>query len=641
MALFTCCLLRQNTFQITMKLISTVLSIAAVAACVPRGETSVVLQAGHLRAITSRALRELAAAGISATAICAGSGHSCIIDNNGDVRCWGSNNFGKIGYGSIGSVGDGAGPSVGAAGTVDMGAGVTASKISCGASHVCVIQNSGGVRCWGKGTYRALGYTSSNNVGGVGTSVANAGTVDMGTGVTAKFIALGTDHTCVIDNSDAVRCWGRNNLGQLGKSNTLDIGAAANPVSGQSPVDMGTGVTAKAVAAGTQHTCVIDNSDNVRCWGSGSSGRLGYSSTSNVGDDTTRSVSAAGTVNLGSGLTANAIACGGTFTCIIDSSSGVRCWGSGADGALGTDSTNDKGSYPSNAVSGLSNIFGTATAIALSCGSQHSCAVKTGGDVICWGFGGSGRLGQGSTTNIGDSTLRNQLTSAAPVDLGSGVTGTAVTCGSSHTCAIDNSNAVHCWGLGTSGLGYDSAMSVGHTSSASVASAGTISFEAPTPTATPSSSPTPSASTSASFTPTASSTPSVSPTASTTASATPSASVSATSTPSSSQTAAPTLSATAASTVSQTAPPDASQTVSPAPAASQSVSPVADAASNTRSESTTNTSSSFLVSVGLVIALLAVAVLVVVVRRRAARSVAGPTDPDQEQQFDGSNPLAA
>ena len=50
-------------------------------------------------------------------------------------------------------------------------------------------------------------------------------------------------------------------------------------------VDLGSGKTAKAIAAGNQHTCAILDNSSIKCWGSNASGQLGLGNTINRGDN--------------------------------------------------------------------------------------------------------------------------------------------------------------------------------------------------------------------------------------------------------------------------------------------------------------------------------------------------------------------
>ena len=89
------------------------------------------------------------------------------------------------------------------------------------------------------------------------------------------------------------------------------------------------------------HTCAVLSGAGVRCWGYGADGRLGYGSTTDVGDD--EAVGSAGPVQLGPGRTAAAISAGGRYTCARLEEGGVRCWGYAASGRLGYCNPNDIG----------------------------------------------------------------------------------------------------------------------------------------------------------------------------------------------------------------------------------------------------------------------------------------------------------
>jgi alpha-tubulin suppressor-like RCC1 family protein len=89
----------------------------------------------------------------------------------------------------------------------------------------------------------------------------------------------------------------------------------------------------------------------------------------------------------------------------------------------------------------------------------QSCAILIGGSLRCWGWGNSGRLGQGNTQNIGDDELPG---SVPPIDLGAGRTAKAVASGEDHVCAILDNRTVRCWGDAQFGvLGYGNVMAIG------------------------------------------------------------------------------------------------------------------------------------------------------------------------------------
>ncbi len=181
-----------------------------------------------------------------------------------------------------------------------------------------------------------------------------------------------------------------------------------------------------SVSAGENHTCATDNNSSATCWGRGSYGRLGYSSSGTSNKYTPISVSGIST--------ATAVSSGGSHTCAVLSSGTVKCWGLGSYGRLGNGSTSNQ--YTPVSVSGIS------TATSVSSGGSHTCAVLSSGTVRCWGLGSYGRLGYSSS---GTST---QYT---PVSVSGISTAAAVSAGGSHTCAVLSSGTVKCWGLGSYG----------------------------------------------------------------------------------------------------------------------------------------------------------------------------------------------
>ncbi|MDQ6805711.1 MAG: chromosome condensation regulator, partial [Actinomycetota bacterium] len=114
-------------------------------------------------------------------------------------------------------------------------------------------------------------------------------------------IGLGVYHTCALLSGGQVRCWGSGVEGELGYPNTVSVGATGTPASA-GPVELGPGRIATAISVGGYHTCAILDNGNVLCWGYGRNGRLGYGNINNVGD--TQTPDTAGPVNLGAGRTA-------------------------------------------------------------------------------------------------------------------------------------------------------------------------------------------------------------------------------------------------------------------------------------------------------------------------------------------------
>ena len=276
--------------------------------------------------------------GGTATAIAAGNRHTCALLAGGTVRCWGLGEAGQLGAGQLGNaarvaIGDTETPT--SVNPVDFGSGHTAKAITAGGGHSCAILEDNTVRCWGSNTNGQLGYADTSAV----LSPSTVGSVNLGGGRTAKAISAGDTHTCAVLDDHSIRCWGLNDVGQLGTGDTTSIGDDEPPGS-VAPVDLG-GRTATAISAGGNqllsegHTCAVLDNGTVRCWGAGVSGKLGYAAVGNVGDN--ESPGSVGPVDLGAGRTATAISAGGRHTCVRLSDPGlsVQCWGNGADGRLG------------------------------------------------------------------------------------------------------------------------------------------------------------------------------------------------------------------------------------------------------------------------------------------------------------------
>lgn len=317
--------------------------------------------------------------------------HSCVVRADGGVTCWGDAWTGRLGYGNASNVGDDETPAAG--GTVNLG-GHTATQIATGSTHTCAVLDTGAVTCWGDGAYGALGYGNTTVIGDDETPAA-AGTVNLG-GHTAVAITAGSGVTCAVIETGDVMCWGRNDRGQLGHGTTANVGDDETPAT-VGAVDLG-GHRAIAISAGQSHVCAVLETGSVHCWGAGGNGRLGYGNTGDIGDDETPW--SAGPVNLG-GMRAVAVTAGGSHTCALGDAGEVRCWGAGADGRLGYGNTNDIGDDETAAAAGIVDVGAPVTA--LSAGTATTCATTAAGGLRCWGFNAPGVHGRGTTTVIGDN----------------------------------------------------------------------------------------------------------------------------------------------------------------------------------------------------------------------------------------------
>jgi alpha-tubulin suppressor-like RCC1 family protein len=359
--------------------------------------------------------------GIStATAISAGSEHTCALLSDGSVQCWGWNSDGQLGIGT--NTGPQTCNSFGCSTTPVPASGIsTAIAISAGGYHTCALLSDGTVQCWG---------SNSNGQLGNGSTTDSFIPVTVSGISTATTITTGKYHTCAILSGGAVQCWGRNAYGQLGDGSTTD---SSIPVT--IPL---IGVT--AISAGVAHTCALLSDDTVQCWGDNTYGQLGNGT---IPKTFPPWVSSPVTV---SGIaTATAISAGGGHTCALLSDGTVQCWGGNDSGQLGNGTnTGSQACYPL-VCSGIPvTVSGISTAIAISAGNEHTCAVLSDGTVQCWGENNAGQLGNG--TNTGPQTCNSIPCSTTPVTVSGISTATAITAGYGHTCALLMGGTVQCWG---------------------------------------------------------------------------------------------------------------------------------------------------------------------------------------------------
>ena len=225
-------------------------------------------------------------AGRTAKTLSAGGRNTCAILDDDSVKCWGYNRYGELGLGDQNRRG-GAPKEMGdMLPKVDLGTGRTAKALSARGGYSCVILDDGNVKCWGYNDFAGLGLGDTSNRGDAPKEMGDMlPKVDLGTGRTAKAISAGAYHTCAILDDNGVKCWGENGVGELGLGDTSDRGDAPNEMGDMlASVDLGTGRIAVGVSVGSSHTCVNLDDNSVKCWGDNHVGKLGLGDIKDRGD---------------------------------------------------------------------------------------------------------------------------------------------------------------------------------------------------------------------------------------------------------------------------------------------------------------------------------------------------------------------
>ncbi|MFP2928443.1 RCC1 domain-containing protein [Pyxidicoccus sp. 3LG] len=392
----------------------------------------------------------------------AGGSHTCVLFNDGNMRCWGQGTYGQLGYGESNDLGDD--ESLSTLGNLTLVG--RATRITAGGTHTCALLEGGLVRCWVRNQFGQLGYNSTLDVGD-GEPIASFGYVNLG-GNAVK-LAAGLEHTCALLDTGRVRCWGRNQHGQLGYGNIESIGDNEQPWKA-GDVNLG-GLAAKDIVAGDFHTCALLTDGRMSCWGHNAHGQLGLSHRSNLGD-----VAAPNSVApYFPGGPAMQLSAGKYHTCALLETGAVRCWGGNLVGQTGVGSGgtsyfictdynggNEACYYRLQTDPATTTLNLGARALQMASGGYHNCALLSTGAVKCWGHNQFGQLGINST--------QTQYTPpGANVDLG-GSTAYQLTVGGMHSCALLSTGKARCWGQGTYGqLGYGNEHHIGDNEVASTA----------------------------------------------------------------------------------------------------------------------------------------------------------------------------
>ncbi len=284
--------------------------------------------------------------------------------------------------------------------------------LAVGARHTCALTQRGGVKCWGSGEYGQLGD---------GHTLDSAVPVSV-SGLTSRVrsIAAGGGHTCALLDTGRVKCWGWNNVGQLGD------GGTENKLV---PVDVTDLSSVTAISAGLWTTCAALRDGGVKCWGSGSWYQMGDGRRSGGSILSARRIERLNSI-------VTAVATGDIHTCVLTQMGGVKCWGAGYLGGL----DDNIGHYPRDLPGLASGITRITVGYAIYDASSHTCVLTDAGAVKCWGYAGRGKLGNGRLEWV----YRVDSFPQTVVGLNSGIT--SIAAGEDHTCALTDRGGVKCWG---------------------------------------------------------------------------------------------------------------------------------------------------------------------------------------------------
>ena len=357
-------------------------------------------------------------AGTWATALAAGSYHTCALLNTGDVSCWGDNIAGQLG---IGTTVDQPSPTA----PIQLPGGLDAIEISAADAHTCAVLTDYRLTCWGSDSSGQLG----NGATLTGNVLAPPAPIAMPRNLGVTAVATSALVTCAILRTGQVSCWGNDQNGDLGNGPTV-ASASAPPT----PIKLPNGATAIGITAGSSKissgsfVCALLSTYDVTCWGSDGYGPLGNGA---AGDQNVPPQPIA--------LAADAISvdAGNNHACALLVTGRVSCWGLDNKGQVG-----DGSPYGSAVYSPVQlTMPGSVASNAVVAGGDHTCAFLQTNNLTCWGQMTSGQLGNGSTTTV---VVAPPAVVKLPSSVASGVASMSI--GDDSSCLITNAGELGCWG---------------------------------------------------------------------------------------------------------------------------------------------------------------------------------------------------
>jgi alpha-tubulin suppressor-like RCC1 family protein len=162
---------------------------------------------------------------------------TCAVLNDGAGKCWGLGFDGQLGQPGSEDVGRIPELLAGLA-SLDLGTARSIKSLDIEYGHACAGLDNGEVKCWGSNDSGQLGIGSTASKGSLAGEMGDAlHAVALG-GKTARQVATGAAHTCAILSDGTVKCWGANTRGQLGLGDTRARGASGGVLEADATVNL-------------------------------------------------------------------------------------------------------------------------------------------------------------------------------------------------------------------------------------------------------------------------------------------------------------------------------------------------------------------------------------------------------------------
>ena len=330
-------------------------------------------------------------------AVSVGDLNTCVLKRDGRLACWGYGQFGVHGQNTTEDLGDDPGeiwPGM----HVPIGNSIVAVEV--GYFHTLAIRSDGSVVCWGHGGLGRCGYGNQDVVNVLEGNLDASLTIAIGG--PAHAVAVGFGHSCVIRADLSTVCFGRSTDGQLGYGNPNSFGdlPSHNIVSAVVPV-----APIVAIHIAYDFTCGLRLDGGIVCWGKNTFGSLGQGHENSLGDDP-------GEVHPGLMVPAGkdfvALATSHRSVCGVRSNGAMFCWGFGSFGKLGSQNEMVRGDERWEISRGRGSWWG-GPVVGLAIGEDYTCALRSDGTIGCLGLGADGALATGESVERGSTATSTYL----------------------------------------------------------------------------------------------------------------------------------------------------------------------------------------------------------------------------------------
>ena len=330
---------------------------------------------------TTEVVSETSIANNDAALLHGGWTHSCVVTDQGMVKCWGYNSNGELGVGNNHHVGDNPNEMGENQAFTDLGSNQTAVDIDAGTSHVCAVMANGEVKCWGQENNYQLGGYRSSNIGDQPNEMGDSFSGALSPPSGEKFVEVTTSNSASCARTDAgnVYCWGNGQNYLVSSSST----SSSIQYSSTSPIQLKE--QAVKVVLGNWFGCALLQSHEVQCWGKNSHGELFTGNTTHNSLHQNDPV-----IDFGTGVGATDIMAGEDFACAVLTTQGTVCWGTSSSNRNGRTSqfghtSNHITLGPGDGISSPNRLIAQPHQMDFGPDSSGGCIINEASQVECWG----------------------------------------------------------------------------------------------------------------------------------------------------------------------------------------------------------------------------------------------------------------